>query len=159
MLIEYRKATVQDLQTVKEIARRVILNNYKSFLGDMAVNQVESGMADKEVEDGLDTCTVMFSNEEMIGFAITKEDLLHLVMIDTLYQNKGFGSKLLSQIENDLFRKYNLIRLQSFKENNNRVAFYQKNGWTTTDEVYVQDMGVTMLSFEKTKSVQEKILS
>lgn len=38
MLIEYRKATVQDLQTVKEIARRVILNNYKSFLGDMAVN-------------------------------------------------------------------------------------------------------------------------
>lgn len=110
-------------------------------------------MADKEVEDGLDTCTVMFSNEEMIGFAITKEDLLHLVMIDTLYQNKGFGSKLLSQIENDLFRKYNLIRLQSFKENNNRVAFYQKNGWTTTDEVYVQDMGVTMLSFEKTKSV------
>ncbi len=148
----FRSAKSDDAQTVKNIARQVITSNYTSFLGTEVVrNFIESGLSDKEIDDGMKHCTLMICDEKIIGFSITNDSLLHLIMIDTACQNKGYGSKLLTYIENILFDKYAKIHLQTFKENTTAVRFYLKNNWRITEETAVPELGKTMLLFEKVK--------
>ncbi len=146
----FRPAKSEDEQTIKDIARQVIMSNYTSFLGAEAVrNFIESGLSDKEINDGMEHCTLMICNNEIVGFSITNDSLLHLIMIDIACQNKEYGSKLLSYIEDVLFDKYETIHLQSFKENRQAVRFYLKNGWKIIEENPVPEIGKTMLLFEK----------
>ncbi len=135
------------------MARRVITSNYKPFLGVESVrNFIESGLSDKEIDDGMPHCTLMTCNERIIGFSITNDSLLHLIMIDTVFQDKGYGSNLLAYIENNLFDEYATIHLQSFKENTQAVRFYLKNNWKIMEEKVVPEIGKTILLFEKTKN-------
>ncbi len=148
-----RPAEPEDAQTIKEIARRVIESNYTPFLGLEAVRGfIDSGLSDQEIDDGMGSCTLMIRDEGIVGFAITKDSLLHLIMVDTACQNRGYGAKLLAHIENILFGRYETICLQTFKENAQAVRFYLKNGWRITRETPVPEMGKTMLSFEKTRN-------
>ncbi len=149
----FRPARAGDAQTVKEIARRVIERNYTPFLGAEAVRGfIDSGLSDQEIDDGLAHCTLMVCGERIVGFSITKGSLLHLIMVDTACQNRGYGSKLLAHIESSLFGQYETIHLQTFRENAQAVRFYLKNGWKITKETPVPEMGKTMLSFEKTRN-------
>ncbi len=153
MEYSFRPATHDDAQTVKQVARRVITSNYTPFLGAEAVQSfIESGLADKEIDDGLARCTVMIADGGIVGFYITDGDLLHLIMVDTVRQNRGFGTMLLTHTESALFDKYDTIRLQTFKENAPAVGFYLKNGWQITAGTPVPEMDKTMLSFVKTKN-------
>ncbi len=148
----FRSAKPDDVQAIKNVARQVITSNYTPFLGAEAVRGfIESGLSDKEIDDGMEQCTLMICNNEIVGFSITNDSLLHLIMIDTTCQNKGLGSRLLANIENSLFDKYDTIRLQTFKENTPAVRFYLKNGWKVVAENAVPEMGKMMLLFEKTK--------
>lgn len=145
-----RPAEPEDAQTIKAIARRVIVSNYTPFLGLEAVRGfIDSGLSDQEIDDGMGSCTLMIRDGEIVGFAITKDSLLHLLMVDTACQNRGYGSKLLAHIESGLFGRHETIRLQTFRENAQAVRFYLKNGWRITQETPVLEMGKTMLSFEK----------
>lgn len=152
MKYSFRPAKPEDAQAVKEIARQVITSNYTPFLGAGAVRDfIESGQADREIDDGMTRCTLMICDGRITGFTITDGPLLHLIMVDTPYQNRGFGSKLLAHIEGALFGQYDTIRLQTFKENRPAVRFYLKNGWKIVEENAVPQIGKTMLSFEKTE--------
>ncbi len=147
----FRPAKSEDAQTIKDIARRVIVSDYTPFLGAGAVRDfIESGLADKEIDDGMEHCTLMVCDDRILGFAITDGPLLHLIMIDAACQNSGFGSKLLAYVEGLLFEAYETIRLQTFRENTQAVRFYLKHGWNVVEENVVPEMGKTMLSFEKT---------
>ncbi len=147
-----RKATPQDAEAMKAIARRVIRHNYIPFLGAEAANAfIEGGLSDKEIDDGLGDCTTMLTGGDVVGFAITKDDLLHLIMVDVPFQGKGFGGLLLSHTEDGLFQKYGAIRLQTFQENADAVRFYLQKGWRVTGEEPVKEMGKTMLFFEKSR--------
>ncbi len=149
----FRSATSDDAQAIKNMARQVIISNYTSFLGAEAVrNFIESGLSDREIDNGMKHCTLMICNEKIIGFSITNDSLLHLIMIDPSCQNKGCGSKLLAYIENILFDKYDTIHLQSFKENTQTVRFYLKNNWKIMEEKVVPEIGKTMLLFKKTRN-------
>jgi len=148
--MDYRQATDNDVQDLKNIARRVINTNYAPFLGGEAVTAfIESGMSDKEIDDGLNDCTLMIRDKRTIGFAVTKEDLLHLMMIDVPFQNAGYGTALLAHIEEMLFAKYHCIRLQTFKDNVPTVHFYLKEEWMPIREEEMPELGKTMLRFEK----------
>ncbi len=158
----FQKAALRDAERIKELARRVILHNYVPFLGAEAVDAfISSGMADKEIDDGLDRCSVLFLNEALLGFVITKDDLLHLIMLDVPFQGRGYGGRLLALAESELFGRHRTIRLQTFKENADAVRFYLKNGWRTAGEQFIEEMNLTMLSFEKTRktSAPEKCLT
>lgn len=133
------------------IASRVIRHNYVPFLGAEAANAfIEGGMSDKEIDGGLGDSTVILSGGNVIGFAMTKGDLMHLLMIDVPFQSKGFGSQLLSHTETKLFRKFATIRLQTFQANTDAVRFYLRKGWCVTGEEFIKETGQTMLFFEKT---------
>lgn len=132
--IRFCQASFEDSDVVKNIAKRVIYFNYTSFLGLDAVEEfISSGMSDKEIDDGLINCTVMILEDTIIGFTITKENLLHLIMIDVPYQNQGYGSELLAYIEAYLFSEYDEIHLQTFLKNKNALKFYLKNGWISDE--------------------------
>jgi ribosomal protein S18 acetylase RimI-like enzyme len=141
-----------DVDTLKGIAKRVIRLNYTPFLGANAVHDfIESGQADKEIDDGIHNCTMLTSDGVTLGFAITKESLLHLIMIDTGFQHSGYGSKLLHHVENMLFARYDCISLNSFKANTVANQFYLKSGWLVAkgDEGCEDDI---MTKFEKRRS-------
>ncbi len=152
-MVHYRQATKADAQSLKDIARRIISTNYVSFLGiDATTAFIESGMSDKEIDAGLDNCTIMICDGKTIGFAITNEDVLHLIMIDVPFQNAGYGSALLAQIEENLFSKFNCIHLQTFQENVSTVQFYLKNEWIIISQEEVPEMDKIMLQFEKVRN-------
>lgn len=153
-MLEFRKAKHSDSKDLKSIAERIIRLNYTPFLGVDAVSGfLKSGMSEKEIDNGINDCIVALHCDKIIGFAITKEELLHLIMIDIPYQNKGYGSQLLFYVENDLFNKFETIRLQSFKENENAVQFYLKKRWKIKGEELLSELGKTMLFFEKSLTV------
>ncbi len=150
MLINYKQATKEDAQSLKDIAKRVITTNYVSFLGkDTTTTFINSGMSDREIDDALDNCTTMLCDGKIVGFAITKHELLHLIMIDVPLQKRGYGSLLLAYIEEKQFLKFERICLQTFKENRAAVQFYLKNGWLISREERVTEINKTMLHFEK----------
>ena len=135
---------------IKAIAKRVIRLNYTPFLGTDAVQGfIESGQADKEIDDGIHNCTVLMGDAIPIGFAITKESLLHLIMIDTVFQRLGYGSKLLKHTEDMLFMRYDCIYLNSFKANTTASQFYFKNGWSLVQNDEKCETDDMMIKFEK----------
>ncbi len=153
MEYSFRPAGPDDVRTIREIAQRVIISNYTPFLGSGAVRAfIESGQSDREIDDGLENCTLMTGDGGVIGFAITDGPLLHLIMVDAACQNRGYGTELLAYVENMLFVKYPAIRLQTFEENRQAVRFYLRNGWKLAGKEALPEIGKTMLSFEKAKN-------
>ncbi|MDL2263050.1 GNAT family N-acetyltransferase [Synergistaceae bacterium OttesenSCG-928-I11] len=153
----FRPATTDDLPILKGIARDVIESCYASFLSREAIRgYIDSGQSDREIEDGVSGCVVMLDGDERIGFAITKESTLHLLMIAPARQNQGCGSELLRHVEDGLFDRYETIYLQSFARNCPANRFYEKNGWMTVREEYLPEMGLEMLFFEKTIAATER---
>ena len=152
MPITFRKATPSDAPMLKEISAQVIRTNYTSFLGADAVDDfIKSGLADKEIDDGIDSCTVMVNETVILGFAILHDDLLHLIMVDVPYQGSGYGRMLLTKLEDHLFETYPTIHLQTFEDNTNAVQFYLKNNWVITKSEQIPSMNKTMLFFSKCK--------
>jgi GNAT superfamily N-acetyltransferase len=151
----FRAASFDDeeLNILKDIAKRVIRSNYAPFLGADTVHDfIESGQADKEIDDGIRNCTLLVSDGITIGFAITKGPLLHLIMVDTNFQSSGYGSELLRHVEKTLFCKYDRISLNSFKANTAANLFYQKNGWSLVDVVRRSESDDMMINFEKKRT-------
>ena len=139
-----------DINILKAIAKRVIKLNYTPFLGTEAVQDfIESGQSDKEIDDGIHDCTVLMGDAIPVGFAITKEPLLHLIMIDTVFQRSGCGSKLLQHVENMLFMRNECIYLNSFKANTIANQFYLKNGWSFLQNGGKCETDGMMIKFEK----------
>ena len=112
---------------------------------------IASGQSDKEIEDGIDNCFVMLKANNIVGFAIIHDSMLHLIMVDTEYQNKGYGAELLTYIENEIFKKHSQITLQSFEKNEPTNQFYLKNGWHIKGKQIIDDLNINTLIFEKTK--------
>jgi GNAT superfamily N-acetyltransferase len=156
-LIQYRQATKNDVQTLCDVAHRVIRHNYTLFLGaDRITGFIESGMADKEILDNLLTCTVIIQDKQVVGFAITTDDFLHLIMIDVPFQNASYGSQLLRHTENELFAQYDLIRVRTFEENKPTLQFYLKNGWTVAGNEEIADIGLNMTLLHKRRGESSK---
>jgi len=148
--VRFRPATGSDVRAMKDIAKRVINANYAAFLGaDSAAAFIDSGSPDREIDDGLASCTLMIHDERIIGFAVTDYDLLHLMMVDVPFQGSGYGSALLEHVEGTLFESFKRIRLQTFKNNTPAVNLYLKKGWMTYHEDFTES-GLVMLSLQKT---------
>ncbi len=150
--MQIRKAFPQDMTEIKRLARDVIRHNYTPYLGiDATSFFIESGMSDKEIEEGIGSCILLEKGNKTIAFSITKENLLHLIMVDVPFQNSGYGEALLSYIEAEMFSRYERICLQTFKENIAAARFYAKHGWQIIGQTWIPEMGATMIRYEKVK--------
>ncbi len=145
----YDKANSCDLPFLKEIAKRVIRNNYTPFLGrEITDSFIDSGASDNEIEVNIANCIIMKLSGIPIGFGILLENKIHLIMIDVQYQNQSHGTTFLSYLETQLFKKYQNIELQTFA--NNRIAkhFYLKNNWAI-----LREEDANMLILNKIKNI------
>ncbi len=115
----------------------------------MVQDFIASGQSDKEIDDGLNDCTLMVKGDVIIGFTIVNADTLHLIMVAPEHQGKGYGSKLLAHIEQQMFKDHALITLQTFNNNTHAIAFYQKHGWHETARQMIAGMDMELVIFQK----------
>lgn len=96
-------------------------------------------------------------NHEIIGFLAWKEigfwnkkAYITSLAILPKYQNKGYGSKLLTFTINQIRKTTNLkeIEVDTLKTNNKAIRFYLKHGFQTTS---LEDLKITL-----TKSIEGK---
>lgn len=147
-------AEKKDMSALIELSRRVIRENYSVFLGEELVeNFIESGMADDEVISNFETVLVLKNEEEIIGFCIWKEELLHLLMIEPKYQGKGAGTYFITEMCREKNRKYSNLYLESFEGNSQANNFYEKNGWTAYKTELIEGLGINKVFYKKIKTV------
>jgi len=149
--VHIRKAQVDDLPTMQEIARRTIDKCYRSFLGDEGVDwYINSGESDTELETHLPNCDVLLRDEKIVAFTIYFDDIVHLMMVDVDLQRTGVGSQLLAHSESRLFvSDKTVIRLETFEGNQQAINFYLKKGWSLTRKQKDEEHGFIRVFFEK----------
>ncbi|WP_323846436.1 GNAT family N-acetyltransferase [Microbulbifer magnicolonia] len=130
MDIAIRPAQPHDLAQMQAIARRTIDKNYRVFFGgDEGVDWFLSGPSDDYLAEHLGSAEVIVGNGQVLGFSVCTDNLIDLMMIDHERHGGGLGGRLLAHMENNLFPRYNTIRLESFAGNHKANNFYLKHGW------------------------------
>ncbi len=145
-----RKALLSDLGVLVSLSRRTINAIYRSFLGDVAVDAfLESGAADRYIEENIGRCSVVVVDAEVVGYAVSRDNMIDLLMIDQAVHRRGFGSVLLAHVEATLFQKYDEATLESFEGNRTANAFYRRNGWLEVGKHFDMASGVNKITFHK----------
>jgi ribosomal protein S18 acetylase RimI-like enzyme len=145
-----RQATTADLAPLIELSHRTIRGSYRSFLGDEAVEAfLGSGSADRFIEENLGHCTVIVRNGAVVGYAVCRDNLIDLMMIDEAAHRQGLGTALLAHLEAMLSQRYGELRLDSFEKNDIANAFYLANGWLESDRHVDPASDVAKISFHK----------
>jgi ribosomal protein S18 acetylase RimI-like enzyme len=149
MVLELAKT--EDLNIINDIYKNAIENMIKNsiFQWDEIYpnkNIIESDIVKKQLYK------VIFENNIISAFVLNKEYdneysngiwnyngnnfiVLHRLCLNTKYQNKGFGTKIMLHIENYLKSKnINSIRLDAFSENLIALKLYNKLGYKKVGE-------------------------
>jgi ribosomal protein S18 acetylase RimI-like enzyme len=145
-----RKALTADMSVLIDLSRRTINASYRPFLGDETVDGfLDSGAADRYVQDNIDHCSIAVRDGQVVGYAVCRDNLIDLMMIDPGCHRQGLGSELLRRIEETLAHSYEELRLESFEANQPASAFYHKNGWREVRRYFDKDSGVNKVVFQK----------
>lgn len=145
-----RNALESDLSRLIDLSRRTINASYRSVLGDEAVDGfLGSGAADRYVQENLEYCSVSCREGQIIAFAVCRENVLELLIVDPDHHRQGFGTELLGHVEATLFQIHAELRLESFENNEIANAFYRRNGWHPVDRQFDEASGVHKLVFRK----------
>jgi GNAT superfamily N-acetyltransferase len=148
-----RKVTNNDKKTLVSLSRKTINSNFRSFMGDEAVDTfINSGMADKEITDNINNISVLQLNNEIIGLCIWKDNLLHLMMIDPDYQGSGAASYFIDHMSHEKLQEYDEIFLECFENNIRANAFYRKCGWIMYKKELDADFDWYRLFYKKQRS-------
>ncbi len=150
MNTQIRKATKSDIKVLKDLSKKTINANYRTFLGDEPVAAfIDSGAVDQYVDENIESCSVILSDGNVAGYAVTKDNLIDLMMIDDDFHRRGLGTKILEYCEEMLFKNYDELILESFEENHKANNFYKKNGWIETKRRFDKSSGVNKVVFCK----------
>lgn len=150
--MKLRKARQTEINQIVKLANRTFDSFYRSFLGDHNVDwYVGSGELKREIVKHTNDLYVLTNNSEIKGFVIYFDDFIHIMMIDEEAHRAGMGSFILQEVEKELFKNHDSIKLQSFVGNDVATNFYLKNGWSK-GEVNNARKDVAMMYFEKSKS-------
>lgn len=140
-----RKANSDDLPAIQAITEKTVNACYRKFLPEEVVDEYLKGGAEREVNDNMATCTVAIQDGVVVGYVITIDNLIHVMMVTPFAQRNGVGSALLKHVSGELFETYDTLQLDTFFGNERAVPFYRKHGWIVrqvVDEPSVGDMRV-----------------
>ena len=150
MELKLRKAQENEVTFLQDFAKDIINKNYRSFLGDEAVDYfIESGASDEYMLQNRDDIIVALLNDEIVGICICKEDTIDLIMVHSEMHRQGIGSHFINKISEELLKKYNKIYLESFENNLKANSFYDKNGWNKDKIVFDEEVGLNRLYYSK----------
>jgi ribosomal protein S18 acetylase RimI-like enzyme len=74
------------------------------------------------------------------------------MMVDVQYHGRGLGTSVLRHVEEELFRMYETLVLESFKGNAKANSFYRRNGWVELRSFTDEQTGIDKIEFEKSQS-------
>ena len=150
MNVVVRKALASDVGALVNLSRRTINASYRAFLGDVAVDAfLGSGAADRYVEENIGQCPVILLDRAVAGYAVCRDNVIDVMMIDQAVHRQGLGTRLLGHVETMLFRIYSELVLESFADNRIANTFYRMRGWTVVGERFDRASGVIKVVFRK----------
>lgn len=145
-----RQAEESDEAALLALSRIVINRNFRSFMGDEAIDGfLNSGMADAEITDALEETAVLEHNDAVIGLCIWKENLLHLIMVAPDYQGTDAAAYFIHAMCEDKLRVYHEIHLECFESNERAIGFYKKCGWELYKSEMDESVGLKRLFYRK----------
>nr|WP_259649796.1 GNAT family N-acetyltransferase [Shewanella sp. c952] len=146
-----RQAKHADLTTLQTLAKGTINKCYRSFLGDEGVDWfINGGGSDREIIEHLANIVVLEVDGVIAGYCAAEEGFIQIQMISPLLQGTGLGSYLLAKIEAMQFTEgYEHLRLETFKGNQQALNFYQKHGWSISNEEQDESFGFSKVSMRK----------
>ena len=149
-MIQIRQASPADTEVLIALSRHTIRASYPPFLGQEAVEAfIGCGAADHYVADHIEDGTVLLIEDEIVGYAVCKGQLIDLILIDPRWQRCGLGTRLLQHCEAVLFQYYDTLTLESFADNHIANNFYRKHGWDNVTRHVDHESGVHKLVFRK----------
>lgn len=152
MNIRFRKGTIADMEALAALSRKNISEIYPSFLGEDAVESyLQSGAVERYLAENVTRCVVLVGDGTVIGYSVSNQDLIDLMMIDAEFHRLGLGTALLRYTEDILFQTHELLKLESFKSNARANEFYQKNGWKEVRTFTDEQSGTEKIEFQKSK--------
>jgi ribosomal protein S18 acetylase RimI-like enzyme len=150
MKTQIRPACESDIPALIALSRRTIDARYRGFLGDDAVDGfIDSGAADEYVRNNILQCSVILTDGTVVGYSLAREDVIDLIMIDARVHGAGLGTKLIEHIEQELFRQYGELKLESFEANDQANRFYRKRGWRESERYPDKQTGAMKIMFRK----------
>jgi ribosomal protein S18 acetylase RimI-like enzyme len=139
--IELRPATPDDADAVEAYHARCFDKTYatQTLAGDIE-SPDRDGMR-RQFRDwfqpgsDVDTQLVVVDGVPIAHFTVSGHRLVHL-FIEPAHQGKGLGRQLLATVESTLVDAgHTELELHTRVDNVAAIAFYEKAGWTVTDQV------------------------
>ena len=111
-----RKGLASDVEVLIDLSRTTISASYRPFLGDEAVDAfLGSGAVERYVTENLSACSVLEPDGQVVGYAVCRDNLVDLMMVDHAFHRQGLGTQLLRHVEERLGQRYGELRLSSSK--------------------------------------------
>ena len=111
--MQIRKAAKKDIDAVNEICRRCIFECYAKYYSKGAVERFAAYHGIENITDAVlsGEVYVICNGEKIIGTMSRDKNELYRFFVLPEYQGKGYGGKLLSYCENEVFKDNNTIML------------------------------------------------
>ncbi len=128
-----RKATEADKVDLLALGRKIVDLYERTHLGDeTADNYINSGACDSDLSSIYDNATIILDRETIIGFLFTDKNEIQGLSVDLPYWGKGIAQKLIAYATQNLFTKYDEIKLECFVTSPRANRFYQKMGFVNS---------------------------
>ncbi len=125
-----RKAEEKDKEQVLALGRKIVDKYERTHLGDDVVNEyIGSGSCDNDFLQVYDNITLLFDDEQLIGFIVTSENEIQGFLIDIPYWGIGAAQYLFNYAVKNIFKNHNEITLECFVNSPRANAFYKKMGF------------------------------
>ncbi|MCO6461362.1 MAG: GNAT family N-acetyltransferase [Saprospiraceae bacterium] len=140
-MIEIKKATLGDLQTISDLARKIWQDTYVHNIGQEQVDYMlalfySPSVLSEKIKTGHEIYCI-FSDKTLIGYihleSRVNDYFIHKFYIDTSLQHKGIGSFTMAFILQKLTIEKKPLRLHVNRKNFKAINFYFKNGFTIED--------------------------
>jgi len=150
MNVLVRKALAVDVEALIDLARRTIGASYRPFLGDEAVDSfLGSGAVERYVTENIGACTILERGGRVLGYAVCRDNLVDLMLVDHACHRQGLGTALLRHVEEELGWRFAELRLESFAANGAANAFYRKHGWLEGSRFFDKESAAEKVVFYK----------
>ena len=127
------KASISEIEIIKQITAQTIKNIYPHYYPYGAVNFFLSHHSDKNIESDIENGDVYlcFSDDNIaIGTVTIKENEICRLFVLPDYQGNGYGRELLSFAENKISESHNTIILDASLP---AKAIYLKRGYISKE--------------------------
>ncbi|MGB5755880.1 MAG: GNAT family N-acetyltransferase [Acidimicrobiales bacterium] len=139
--IEIRPATPDDAEAVEDYHARCFNKTYASQLRAGEIEAPDRDGMRRQFRDwfqlgsDVDTRVVVVDGGPIAHFTVSGNQLVHL-FIEPGHQRKGLGRRLLAKAESMLVDAgHTKFELHTRVDNVAAVAFYERAGWSVTDQV------------------------